>query len=85
MIIKCPGSQKFSQAYPEFIKCPNCKTEVEIWSDEVKTRCAKCKKTITREQEMSCLDWCRYAKECVGDRVYEKFLKNKRLNKKEKE
>lgn len=81
MIFKCPGSQAFSQPQPEFIKCPYCKSEVEIWTDEVKTKCQKCKKTVMRGEAQSCLDWCKYAKECVGDKVYKKYMKNKRLNK----
>lgn len=81
---KCPGSQKFSQPYPEFVKCPSCREEVEIWSDETMTKCPKCKKTVTREGGDNCLDWCKYARECVGNKIYEKYLKNKKLNKKDK-
>lgn len=84
MVIKCPGSQAFSQPHPEDVKCPNCGTEVEIWSDEIKVKCPKCKKTVMRKQGQSCLDWCKYAKECLGEEGYKKYLKNKKLNKPEK-
>lgn len=83
-MFKCPGSQKFNRPYPEHIKCPSCAAEVEIWSDDVKAVCPKCKKEILREQGQSCLDWCKYAKECIGDKFYAKYLKNKRVNKNEK-
>lgn len=78
MTFKCPGSQVFSQPQPENIKCPFCDAEAEIWTDEVTAKCPKCKKTVTREQGQGCLDWCRYAKECVGDEVYNKYMKNKK-------
>jgi hypothetical protein len=25
----------------------------------------------------NCLDWCAYARECVGDEAYEKYLREK--------
>lgn len=82
MSFKCPGSQVFSQPQPEEIKCPYCASEVEIWTDEVRAICSKCKKAVLREQMQSCLDWCRYAKECVGENIYNKYLKNKNKAKK---
>ena len=79
MIFKCPGSQKFSQPQPEIINCPFCSAEMEIWSDEVKAKCPKCKKVVIRDGGPSCLDWCKYVKECVGGEVYNKYLKNKKI------
>jgi len=76
MTIKCPGSQIFSQPYPEEKRCPVCGYDVEIWSDETKTVCPQCKTTIRREMQMGCLSWCRYAKECVGGEVYNKYIAN---------
>ena len=49
MISKCPGSMGFSQPHPEFIKCPYCSSEVEIFTDEAKAVCPKCKKEVLRE------------------------------------
>ena len=77
MIFKCPGSQKFKHPHPEFIKCTFCGKEIEIWSDEAKAKCVSCKKEVFRESAQGCLDWCRYAKECVGEEVYKKYKKNK--------
>ena len=77
MLFKCPGSQKFSQPQPEIRKCPYCNTEIEIWTDEVKTTCPKCKKVVLRSQAPTCLDWCKYAKECAGKKVYDKYMRHK--------
>jgi HD superfamily phosphohydrolase YqeK len=75
--LNCPGAQKFRQPEPEIIKCPVCQKEVEIWTDEIQATCANCKNTVMRESGASCLEWCRYAKECVGDKVYSKYMQNK--------
>lgn len=80
----CPGSQKFRQPQPEIIKCSNCGEEVEIWTDEVQATCSKCKTIVTRESGSSCLDWCKYAKECVGEQTYNKFMQNKAITTKQK-
>lgn len=77
MLSNCPGSQKFKQPQPENIKCSSCGEEIEIWTDEIKAVCPKCKNTIMREQGASCLDWCKYAKECVGENTYNSYIQNK--------
>lgn len=81
----CPGAQKFRQPEPENIKCPVCKQEVEIWTDEFQVTCPNCKNKIFRQQEgASCLDWCKYAKECVGDTTYNIYMQNKAITTKQK-
>jgi hypothetical protein len=77
MIMNCPGQDRFKHPTPENIKCVFCGEEVEIWTDEASTVCPKCKKTVTRDGGQSCLDWCKYAKECVGEDIYKKYMKNK--------
>ena len=81
----CPGSKKFKEPQPENVKCPSCGTEVEVWTDEIKFLCPSCKNTTIRQQEgASCLDWCKYAKECVGGATYNKYMQNKAITTKEK-
>ncbi|MBL7129937.1 MAG: hypothetical protein ISS45_00785 [Candidatus Omnitrophica bacterium] len=84
MISECPGAKFFKQPEPEYVKCPYCSEEVEIWTDEVKAICSNCKKTVIREVGASCLDWCKYAKECVGVQIYKKHLERKRKQKDKK-
>ncbi len=45
----CPGAKLRSQAKPEVTDCPFCGEEVEIWSDEKRTTCSECKKTIIKD------------------------------------
>lgn len=78
MIFNCPGSQKFKNPQPENIKCPCCGSQVEIWTDEVSAICASCGKKVARGEDQSCLDWCRYAKDCVGQEIYNRYMKNKK-------
>jgi len=82
MTFKCPGASNFFQPKPENINCPYCSYDVEIWTDEIKTKCPKCKKVVYRPMEQSCVDWCKYAKECIGEVAYKKYLHNKKKNKK---
>jgi len=77
MIFECPGSQRFKEPTPEYIKCKSCGEEVEVWTDEVQATCPKCRASVTRQESSNCLDWCKYAKECVGEQKYSNYLKNK--------
>ncbi len=78
MIFNCPGSEKFKQPAADMVKCPNCGEEVEIWSDEAKAICPKCKGAVARLENQSCLDWCKFARECVGSDIYDKYMKDKK-------
>lgn len=84
MIDKCPGAKRFRQPEPEIVRCPFCGEEVEIWTDEIRVTCPNCKNTVMRQEGPSCLDWCRYAKECVGERVYSRYMQNKLMTVKQR-
>ncbi|NOX97375.1 MAG: HD domain-containing protein [Nitrospirae bacterium] len=75
----CPGAQGLKQPQPEVVKCPSCSEEIEIWTDELQATCPNCKKIVTREAGASCLDWCSYAKECLGAEGYNKYMQNKAI------
>jgi hypothetical protein len=63
---QCPGSQSVKEARPEYVRCPHCGGEVEVWTDEVRGRCSLCNAWVYREQGATCLDWCQQAEQCVG-------------------
>lgn len=79
----CPGSLGFVQPKPELFRCPNCAREVEIWSDEATGNCPVCSKTVFRPGMQSCLDWCKHAKECVGDEKLAQYTRMKGLLRKQ--
>jgi len=67
--MKCPGiDSRYLRA--KMIKCDNCGYKVEIFSDEMRAKCHKCKKYVYRKNMPSCIDWCKYAKECIGYKKY---------------
>ena len=70
---RCPGSLSFSQPKPDVVKCPDCGSDVEIWNDEATGACPKCAKTVIRTETQSCVDWCKYAKDCLGEDKYRKY------------
>jgi predicted metal-binding protein len=47
--VRCPGLEASTSVYPETHKCPVCKVDVEIWSDERKGRCPACNKLIDKD------------------------------------
>ena len=69
----CPGARTIREPKPEYINCPDCGREVEIWTDELKATCPGCGNKVFRAQQASCIDWCPRAKECVGPEVYERL------------
>ncbi len=69
----CPGSRTIREPRPEYMECSNCGQEVEIWTDELKAICSGCGEKVYRAQQVSCIDWCPHAKECVGPEVYERL------------
>jgi len=51
----------------ELYKCPNCGSEVEIFSDEIKVKCQKCGTRVYKEKIPSCIEWCASARQCLGE------------------
>ena len=71
---KCPGSGDIRTPIPSYKECPQCGAEVEIWSDELKTKCTKCGTTVYKEEVPSCIEWCEYAKDCIGEEKYNRLM-----------
>lgn len=76
-IFKCPGSDRIREPFPENIKCFSCGKVIEIWSDEVETECPGCGKRARRELPPNCLEWCAFARECVGPEKLARYKKRK--------
>lgn len=75
-VFECPGSRAIKQPVPDILECPKCKGDVEMWSDEFKATCPKCKTIIFKDNKVpSCVEWCKFAKDCVGAERYEKYMK----------
>ncbi len=70
----CPGARTIREATPEYIACPHCGREMEIWSDELVARCPHCKQLVPQQNKgASCIDWCAFAAQCVGAEKYRRI------------
>lgn len=73
-IKSCPGAANISGTPTLKIKkCPACGSEVELFSTDAQIDCAACG-FIVYNDIASCIRWCAYARECVGDELYEKLI-----------
>jgi hypothetical protein len=63
---KCPG-QDGRNLKVELADCPECGYQLEMFSDEMKVKCPKCKAQVCRVRLPTCISWCKHARECVGE------------------
>ncbi|MFH0797399.1 MAG: phosphohydrolase [Candidatus Omnitrophota bacterium] len=64
--VHCPGKSR-QNLTAALYRCPKCGYGVEIFSDEIRRRCPKCRTLVYREKAPSCIDWCPAARECFGE------------------
>jgi DNA-directed RNA polymerase subunit RPC12/RpoP len=69
----CPGSKLFKEIKPDYLECPHCRREIEIWTDELLIHCPHCHGTVSQQRGASCIDWCAFAKDCVGAKKFEQL------------
>ena len=70
---RCPGADMLrGNVTITEKKCPECGRDIEIFSCDTHVVC-ECG-FIAYNDTQSCLQWCKHARECVGDDVYEKFM-----------
>ena len=62
--------------------CPQCGHEIEIFSIDTEAVCENCGFTIYNDT-LTCVQWCKYAKQCFGDTAYEALMKAARIQKNE--
>lgn len=73
----CPGAANIRTPTLEIRKCPRCGEEIEIFSNDASVRCSRCGYVVYNDAA-SCIRWCRHAKECLGDEMYEKLVQQKK-------
>jgi len=76
MFSKCPG-QDMRGITVSLHKCPQCGETVEMFSDELKRRCPKCKTEVRKDRIPSCIEWCRFAKKCLGEERFKELMREK--------
>lgn len=71
--ISCPGAAAIKGTPTLKVKkCPDCGSEVELFSTDVQRACDKCGFVVYNDIQ-SCIKWCSKARECVGDEMYERL------------
>lgn len=63
---KCPG-QDNQKLTVSLHPCPKCGYRVEMFSDELRIKCPKCKTEVVCETAPNCLQWCASARQCIGE------------------
>lgn len=81
---RCPGSAGISGAPTlKEKKCPECGSVVEVFSNDIQVPCENCGFVVYNDV-ISCIKWCKAAKECVGEKIYNQYMeriKNEEMNK----
>ena len=54
--------------------CPQCGSVIELFSIDTQMACEKCG-FIAYNDALSCVQWCQYAKQCVGEEMYDHLMK----------
>ena len=62
--------------------CPNCGNVIELFSVDTEVACDRCG-FVAYNDTLSCVQWCQYARQCVGDEMYEAMMAVARRNKEE--
>ena len=54
--------------------CPQCGHEIELFSIDTQMACEHCG-FVAYNDTLSCVQWCKYAKQCVGEEMYDYMMK----------
>jgi hypothetical protein len=63
---KCPG-QDHRKLTASLHPCSQCGYRVEMFSDEQRIICPRCKAEVFRDTAPNCLQWCASARQCIGE------------------
>lgn len=78
----CQGKPKTPTIHEKI--CPQCGEIIELFSIDTEVACEKCG-FVAYNDTLSCVQWCKYAKQCVGEEMYNKMMEIAALQKKHKE
>jgi NADH pyrophosphatase NudC (nudix superfamily) len=74
----CPGAAAIKGTPTLKVKkCPECGGEVELFSTDTQRVCENCGFVVYNDIQ-SCIKWCAKARECVGDEMYERLMKDQK-------
>lgn len=76
LLDRCPGSANIRTPTLSIRRCPECGSEVEVFSSDTKVVCSGCGFAIYNDLA-SCVHWCKYAKECLGEEQYQRLVEKR--------
>ncbi len=71
MMLGCQGKDKTPTIQEK--KCPKCGNLIEVFSIDTDAVCEKCGTKIYNDT-LNCVQWCTYAKQCVGEEMYDQLM-----------
>ena len=72
MIIEgCQGKPRTPTIHEK--TCPQCGQIIELFSIDTEMACENCG-FVAYNDTLSCVQWCRYAKQCVGEEMYNHMM-----------
>lgn len=74
----CPGTANIRTPTLKLKACPECGSEIEVFSIDTKVICPNCEFVIYNSIA-SCIKWCQHAKDCVGEEVYNQFFQDDKI------
>ena len=75
--IRCPGQNTMFWKPDDIydVKCPNCEKPVEFYKDDSKRRCSCGHRFLNPKRDLGCLEYCKYAEECMPEMFQGENLK----------
>ena len=64
--------------------CPQCGQIIEIFYIDTEVPCDNCG-FVAYNDALSCVQWCQYARKCVGDEMYEHLMQVAQMQKRKKD
>ena len=74
--IHCAGRCNLGTPTLRIVKCPECGSEVELFSTDVRVRCDNCGYEVYNDINL-CVMWCRHAEECIGTEMYNRLVRDR--------
>ncbi|MGN0363053.1 MAG: hypothetical protein ACI4ET_09460 [Bilifractor sp.] len=71
IMMGCQGRDKTPAIIEK--KCPKCGHLIELFSTDTEVKCENCGFVVYNDA-LSCVQWCAYAKQCVGEEAYEQLM-----------
>lgn len=80
MLEGCQGKPRTPTIHEKV--CPRCGSVIELFSIDTQVACDNCG-FVAYNDTLSCVQWCEYARKCVGDEMYEKMMEIAQTQKKQ--